>query len=180
MKPNAYEGAGFPLWKFRKVRSLEKSGLLYNTVSAKTWVNELFDGYYLPNFSLKGKTVLDVGACCGETAYYFLRKGASKVVCIECDASSIELLRKNVENLGMNVEVIPERFNLKHLQKQHDFMKCDIEESEQILLPVVDRLKPCVLEVHGFALKEMFEKKGFRVVHRFGGMHQHLFIMANY
>ena len=34
---------------------------------------------------LAGKTVLNAGACCGETAYYFLTHGARKVIAIECD-----------------------------------------------------------------------------------------------
>jgi hypothetical protein len=35
-----------------------------------------FEKYYLPPFPLKNKKVLDLGACCGETAYFYLQHGA--------------------------------------------------------------------------------------------------------
>ena len=37
------------------------------------------------NFLVRGKTVLDVGAGCGETAFFYRLYGAKKVVAIEAD-----------------------------------------------------------------------------------------------
>lgn len=54
--------------------------------------------YYLPRKPLTGKTVLDLGAGCGETAKFFLNHGANRVVCVEPNIKWLEYLRKNFEN----------------------------------------------------------------------------------
>jgi 2-polyprenyl-3-methyl-5-hydroxy-6-metoxy-1,4-benzoquinol methylase len=41
--------------------------------------------WYLPRFNLAGKTVLDIGAGCGETAAFYFDHGAEKVVAVELD-----------------------------------------------------------------------------------------------
>jgi predicted RNA methylase len=40
-------------------------------------------------------TVLDLGAGCGETAFFYLNHGAKKVICIEANPKAVELLRRN-------------------------------------------------------------------------------------
>ena len=41
--------------------------------------------YVLPDFDFKGKTILDVGCGCGETAHFYYDKGAGKIIGIEPD-----------------------------------------------------------------------------------------------
>jgi ribosomal protein L11 methylase PrmA len=175
LKPNNCNFS-FPFWKFGKIRSLERSRLEYNSSSAYIWVMESFEDY-LPPFSLRDKVVLDLGACCGETAYFFLKHGAGKVVCVEYDPECVRMLNDNKKNLDLNIDIIPERFSLKHLGVLHDFIKCDIEGDEVDLLPVAGSLKPCVLEVHSVYLARLFENKGFHVFKRSS---KNNFIMTNY
>jgi len=42
---------------------------------------DMWHKHYLPI----GQTVLDVGAGCGETALFYLKHGAQRVICIEAD-----------------------------------------------------------------------------------------------
>lgn len=89
---------------------------------------KVWQKYYLPNFSLQGKTVLDVGAGCGETAFLYFLHGARKVVAVEPNTDAVECLIENVAINKWNVEIIPEPFKLEHLEIQHDFMKMDGED----------------------------------------------------
>ena len=157
----------FPIWSYRLVSFIEKSSLKLDKEGI--WaLAETREGYYDPPFSLKGKTVLDLGACCGETAWFYLKLGADKVYCVECDPARISMLNENKKNLGLNLEIIPEPLNMNHLEKlSYDFVKCDVEGAETILLDflrVNPSMKPCVLEVHGKQMKEKFEEAGFHVI----------------
>ncbi len=78
---------------------------------------ELWHRAYLP----VGKTVLDLGAGCGETAQFYLNHGAEKVISIEADSSCYDKLCANFVN---DNRVIP---ILAHL----DSIKCDIEGGER-------------------------------------------------
>ncbi len=78
---------------------------------------ELWHRAYLP----VGKTVLDLGAGCGETAQFYLNHGAEKVISIEADSSCYDKLCANFIN---DNRVIP---ILAHL----DSIKCDIEGGER-------------------------------------------------
>jgi SAM-dependent methyltransferase len=122
----------------------------------KTW-----EKYYLPAFSLSEKTVLDVGAGCGETAFFYLLYGARKVVAIEPDRRASECLKENAKRNNWNVEIIPEAFKLEHLKIPHDFMKMDIEGYEKELLKA-SITKPCIVEVHSNELRRKLEEKGFQ------------------
>jgi len=77
--------------------------------------------YYLPHKSLAGKTVLDLGAGCGETAQFYLNHGASRVVCIEPESKSLEYLRKN---FGKDPRVVIVSDFIDHI-------KMDIEGAEE-------------------------------------------------
>jgi len=81
---------------------------------------ELWHRAYLP----VGKTVLDLGAGCGETAQFYLNHGAEKVISIESDSNCYDMLRSNFAN---DHRVIP---ILAHI----DSIKCDIEGGERDLV----------------------------------------------
>jgi len=156
----------FPLWSYRLVAFIEQSHLKLDKDGIFA-LAEVREGYYTPHFSLEGKTVLDLGACCGETAWFYLRLGAAKVYCVECNPVRISIIEENKKNNGLNVEIIPEPLTIEHLSKfEYDFIKCDVEGAETVLLDYMKLkgpLKPCVLEVHGAELKKEFEKEGFHV-----------------
>lgn len=112
---------------------------------------------YLP-ISVKGLTILDVGAGEGETARFYLEHGAKKVLCIEPHHESYLRLAMNAKNRPM--VCFNKRFTLSDLQMQFDFMKMDIEGYEEPLLNV-QFTKPCVIEVHGLQLRDKFAKAGW-------------------
>jgi len=122
--------------------------------------------HYLPNFSLQGKTVLDVGAGCGETALFYLFYGVEKLVLVEPDPQCIKYLSKNAKINSWNAEILNEPFSLEHLKIKHDFMKMDCEGCEKHLLHA-EEIKPCAVEVHCSEIKTAFLQKGFKVCHAY-------------
>lgn len=117
--------------------------------------------HYLP-IDVNGKIVLDVGAGEGETAMFFLKHGASKVVCIESCANAYEYLVLNQQTHHNSIKAINSKFELNHLKIPHDFLKIDIEGYEEILLGVkIDT--PAAVEVHGLQLCDKFEAAGWRI-----------------
>jgi predicted RNA methylase len=81
---------------------------------------------YLP----VGRAVLDLGAGCGETALFYLKHGAEKVVCIEANPDAIKCLRANFDS-DPRVLIVESRI---------DSIKVDIEGAEEGM----------VLETHWF------------------------------
>ena len=63
--------------------------------------------------------------------------------------------------------VIAEPFQIEHLRNnKYDFIKCDVEGSEMILLKFVEEggvLPPCVIEAHTNWIKDQFLKAGFQI-----------------
>jgi precorrin-6B methylase 2 len=111
---------------------------------------------------LEGKTVLDIGAGCGETIYFYLLNGAKKVIANEIDPASVAFIEKNALLNGWNVEIINGAFDIATLSTySYDFMKMDIEGGEKCLIEFNGDLKPCVIEVHDDETKE-------RLMSRFG------------
>jgi hypothetical protein len=170
----------YPIWKFRYAKRIKK---MIDALCLDEWGKLLvytelyqFEKYYLPPFSLKDKTVLDLGACCGETAYFYLQHGAKKVICVEADPARAKLILKNKQNLNLNIELVNDFFTPKHLELDHDFIKCDIEGAEIQLIPNVKNLKPCIVEAHGQDVREQFEKNGFHIVYR---QKNNLYLMTN-
>ena len=142
------------------------NSLALDSTGTYTAMCEIQEGIYKPPFDLAGKTVLDVCATCGEVAFWFIAvHHAAKVVCIENDPASLPYLEKN--RVQMNIEVLPEAFCLKHLQEcKYDFIKCDCEGYEMVLLEFVAGggvLPPTVVEVHTNWIRDQFLKAGFKV-----------------
>lgn len=134
----------------------------FNAIIAEWYI---WKKHYLPSSPLQEKTVLDVGAGCGETAHFYFQHGAKKVIAIEPDQTAIRLLEKNATVNKWNIQIIHASFELEHLNLPHDYLKMDIEGFEAILLDLQSPLKPCIIEVHNQELINKFEKKfGLRVV----------------
>jgi SAM-dependent methyltransferase len=147
--------------------------------AALVWEWPYWERDYLPPFSLKGKTVLDVGAGCGETAHLFFHHGANKLIAVEPAPGDVELLRLNAKNLGWNIEVIPERFSLEHLRLGFDFMKMDIEGGESALLELSELAFPCAMETHGADLtRQLVDKFGLAVTHKL--RHREVWTVSNF
>ena len=118
--------------------------------------------WYLPpdhGKGILGQVVLDVGAGCGESAYFFLKNGASKVICIEPDKKVFEILCENSKVNGWNVELLNEYFSLPRISGSYDFLKMDCEGCEEQLLSLNSIEKPSVIEVHNKKLSEELRKK---------------------
>lgn len=115
--------------------------------------------YYLPRFSLEGKTVLDIGAGSGETALLFLKSGAKKVVCVEPREDEAELIRENAERNRWPVEVINGPFSLSQVTGDIDFIKSDCEGCEAEFLKLNSLPAPASMEVHGKDLTDQFIAK---------------------
>jgi hypothetical protein len=124
-----------------------------------------WENYYLPAFSLDGKTVLDVGAGCGETAYFYFLHGAKRVIAIEMDPINLGLLKRNSQLECLNkdareLRIIPRPFEIEDLTKEKfDFAKIDIEGGETDLLNLEEIAFPLVLEAHGIELRDQLVKK---------------------
>jgi len=133
---------------------------------------------YVPPFYLKGKTVLDVGSGCGETAYLWFRNGAAKVICVDLSDIDMAILKENAKRLNWNVEVHCEPFSEKHLTLPFDFAKIDCEGGEAELLRLERIDFPCALEAHSPELVAAFLEKGLRVLseNSEGGA----FVMSNF
>src|SRR5438876_1039323 len=133
------------------------------TVLVSEW--GYFKKCYLPKNGLEGKTVVDAGAGCGESAYFFFKHGAQKVISIESSPSDLKFLRKNAEDNSWNIEIIDESFRLDHLSRQFDFMKVDVEGGEKVLLELGRLDFPCVIETHGWETTNRFiEKFGMKII----------------
>jgi tRNA G37 N-methylase Trm5 len=124
-----------------------------------------WEKYYLPEFSLEGKTVLDVGAGCGETAYFYFLHGARRVIAVEIDPVQVELLKRNADlngwsQKGYQLDIIPRAFEVEDLRREKfDFAKIDIEGGEVDLLKLDEISFHLVMEAHGIELRDQLVKK---------------------
>ena len=114
---------------------------------------------------MKGKTVLDVGAGCGESAYFYFQHGAKRVIGIESNRSNVKYLELNkrlYNRYGFEFKFYLEKFDLLHLGLNFDFCKMDIEGGEVELLKLKKIDFPLSVEVHSQDLEAAFTKRGFR------------------
>jgi hypothetical protein len=148
----------------------------YAGMTIKEW--RMWERSYLPHFSLKNKTVLDVGAGCGETAIFYALHGAKKVVLVEANKELEKFIKVNLQINGItDYELLLEPFNAeRHLSLSFDFMKMDIEGGEEALLQEKINF-PAVIEVHSRSLRNAFFLKGFRISEEAG---RGVWIMNNF
>lgn len=127
----------------------------------------LWNKYYVPPGGLTGKTVLEVGAGCGESTALLFERGAAKVVCVEPASDEVALLRENIQRNGWNAEVIATTFEPSLLSDSFDLVRMDCEGCEAELLGQV-RLPKLITEVHSAEVKQEFLKRGMRVLKQLG------------
>jgi SAM-dependent methyltransferase len=117
--------------------------------------------YYKP-FDLNGKTIVDIGAGEGETAYFFFKNGAKRVIAIEPNRQRCELLLENAKKFNWDILIENKKFNPIELYRiKYDLCKIDIEGYEHLLLNYAE-FPNIVVEVHNAYLIEQFEKIGYR------------------
>jgi hypothetical protein len=147
--------------------AVEKNGLKF--ILLHEYANILIHEYtkyprdYKFPSSLKDKTILDIGAGCGETIFFFALKGCKNFVAVEPNPRCANLLQKNAKINSLNVRVYNDVFRKSHLKENFDFIKCDCEGGESILLEE-EISKPISLEVHGLDLIKKFREKHFKNV----------------
>jgi len=129
---------------------------------AATYINEhrKWEKDYVPPSGLRGKTVLDIGAGCGETAKFFLEHGAAEVIAVEPYDVALRFLRLNA--VGRSIRVVPQSFSTEMLSLTHQFLKMDIEGYEALMIPFLDSYHgDCSVECHGNYVTDTFMSHGF-------------------
>jgi tRNA G37 N-methylase Trm5 len=164
--------------KHKKLGFTFCSNLSYQRAIISEW--EIWRKYYVYPFNLKGKTILDVGAGCGETALLFSNRGAKKVICIEQNEKLLPYIQKNVKDNRMNIDLHLEPFNINHLDLAFDAVKMDIEGGERELLKLERISFPIVLEAHSRDLAEAFQKRGFRIILKLRSTDKYIVILNNF
>ena len=162
MLDNLYECATHPRGLIRAYTSGLSLDYYCRFLMAKEWGNQWH--WYIPRGGLEGKTVLDIGAGCGETTYLFLEHGAKEVIAIEPDLKRVAMFRRNMWRFNWKATLYGRRFEPSDLDIPHDFLKADMEGYEQLMLDRPEKIRPCTLEVHTHYLRERFEVLGFRQV----------------
>jgi hypothetical protein len=105
--------------------------------------------------TFKNKVVLDLGADYGSTAYYFLGKGAKKVIAVEGDRTRAEKLASNFKK---DERVIPITGFIKKAEQidslislyHPDIVKADIEGDERCIpnMKKVEDVREWLIEAH--------------------------------
>jgi FkbM family methyltransferase len=98
--------------KIIKIKTLEQNLFFYQASDASfvgpadslmVYLLELEKGVY--GFDFKGKTVLDVGGYCGESAVFFNKQGAKKIVIYEPIKAHHGLILKNIALNSINADL---------------------------------------------------------------------------
>jgi tRNA G37 N-methylase Trm5 len=167
------------LWSTRKLSlkdlgqeamvKTQRSRLRLTRAKAALMMSEwsLWNRFYIPRAGIVGKTILEVGAGCGESAAVLFEKGAKKVVCVEPNDEDVRYPSENIKENGWNAEIIPTKFNLSILNGAFDLVLMDCEGCEAELL-CLDILPYIIIEVHTKELKEKFLDKGLKVIKQSG------------
>jgi tRNA G37 N-methylase Trm5 len=118
------------------------------SITTAEWAT-IWRKFYLPTYGVDGKTVLDIGAGCRETAYFYLQNGANRVIAVESDSIRASLLERNIQANGWNVTLVAAPFDVQMLARYSpDFLKMDIEGGEIALLDYGSQLPSCLIETH--------------------------------
>ena len=134
--------------------------------------NEDYEKLYGRNIDFRKKTVLDVGAERGSTAYLFLEKGAERVIAVEGNLTFFKELRENaledsrvhIINVFINSPQILEQ--LLSIYKPH-IIHMDCESCEQFLIQVNPELLrlPEIYQLEVHWKRELLEILLFTFIH---------------
>jgi len=80
---------------------------IHGGISNGEFINIFMNNFY-KSVPVENKVVIDVGANIGDSAIYFVLRGAKKVICVEPFPRNYELAKKNIEfnNLSSKISVI--------------------------------------------------------------------------
>jgi len=139
--------------------------------------------------SFKNKVVLDLGADYGSTAYYFLQKGALKVIAVEGDPNLASKLKANSKRFQKIVPVElfidnPEKIEKLISHHRPDLVKVDIEGYERLLLNVnniadvnewlieahTEELYDSIVKLllsHGFSIRSFLNVNNLKIIHAY-------------
>lgn len=160
-------GEWFQYMKYRKQGALEIDGWSFSDVYGLLYLREREAwSYYLPPDGLVGKTVVDIGGGCGETAKFFLEHGAEKVFVIEANPECEPYLKINSLNHPQLEYRICDFDFLKIYSMKFDYLKLDIEGYEMGILNWLSVLKDrdVVLESHCNYITDLFLERGFSLI----------------
>lgn len=127
-------------------------------LGCKPIFNEDYDRHY--PIDVYNKTVLDLGASHGDTAYYFLSKGATKVIAVE---GADELFTSLLCNINNDKRIIPILSYIRFSSQISDIIakflpdivKVDIEGAEENIIGVpIRNVSEWVIECHTGKLRE--------------------------
>ena len=119
-------------------------------------------------FSFKDKTILDLGADYGSTAYFFGKNGASKVIAVEGDKIFFKKLQKYALKYRYIVPIeltINSKEDIKRLISTYspDIVKVDIEGAERLFIDFsgdcLNMVDEWLIETHEPSLSERLVEK---------------------
>ena len=112
--------------------SVKLFGIIQNTDTILAFSDN--DGTY-ENLPLQDKTIIDIGACTGDTSIYFALKGAKKIIAVEPFPNNFKILKKNITENKFNELIIPILGACGYLKKEisinpnlHDGMRSILHE----------------------------------------------------
>ena len=112
--------------------SVRLFGIIQNTDTILAFSDN--DGTY-ENLPLKDKTIIDIGACTGDTSIYFALKGAKKIIAVEPFPNNFKILKKNITENKFDELIIPILGACGYLKKEisinpnlHDGMRSILHE----------------------------------------------------
>jgi precorrin-6B methylase 2 len=176
-----------PLAVYRKYKGKLKSEIVRLRGGIPPIYGEDYDRHW--NFtSFENKVILDLGADYGSTAYYFLRKGASKVIAVDGDPQLASMLKFNSQKFKKIVPIqifIDSSEKIEKLISDYhpDLVKVDIEGYEKLLTNIdVTKVNEWLIEAHSkelyltlvkFYLKHDFSIRSFPYINNLMVIHAH-------
>jgi SAM-dependent methyltransferase len=121
------------------------------------WIDEAYMMHIYGNQDLTGRIVIDAGASVGDTAIYFLTRGAQHVYGFEIDPKHYAMAQSNIKrnNLQDKITIFNEGASAQHINElirgqTNVFVKLDCEGCEYEVLPKLDleNVTDVVMEYH--------------------------------
>ncbi|MFA6214652.1 MAG: FkbM family methyltransferase [Candidatus Micrarchaeia archaeon] len=120
--------------------------------------------------SVDGKTVHDIGGSIGDSAMYFLQRGAKEVIIYEADEGRVEMAKRNLASNSMQAAIVVGRVERLGQVRAGagDILKLDIEGGEYPLFEnssdgEISLFSEIIMELHKGTgnIMERLEKLGY-------------------